>query len=167
MRILRVGFLWIAASSVMLCQTSGGSGIQTADINHSVDPCTDFYEFSNGTWRANNPIPPEMQRWSRRWAAGESSKDKLKGILDEVSAQKDLAPGSVRQQIGDFYAACMDDEAVNKVGITPIRPYLDEIDGLKNFTDVQQLIIKFHDQGLFVPPMFPPEDWDFPIATTT
>ena len=52
-------------------------GVETGDLDRSVEPCTDFFEFANGTWRAQNPIPPSMVRWSRRWAAGESAKDQL------------------------------------------------------------------------------------------
>jgi endothelin-converting enzyme/putative endopeptidase len=141
----------MAASVLAVCQTGGGIGVESADMNRNADPCTDFYEFSNGAWRANNPIPPEMQHWSRRWAAGESSKDKLKAILEEVSAKTDRPAGSVRQQIGDFYAACMDEKAVNRLGLSPIRPYLDEIDGLKTARDLQRLISRFHRMALFVP----------------
>jgi len=151
MRILRVCFLVVTASAMALCQTSAGRGIELSDINRSVNPCTDFYEFANGTWRANNPIPPSMQRWSRRWAAGESSKDKLKEILDEVSAGKGEPAGGVRQQIGDFYAACMDEKAVNSLGITPVQPYLQKIDSLKDMNDVQRFIIELHGMGIFIP----------------
>ena len=59
-------------------------GIELSDIDRNADPCGDFYAFANGSWRANNPIPPSMSRWSRRWAAGDSTKDKLRGILEEV-----------------------------------------------------------------------------------
>ena len=151
MRTLRVVVLLLAASAFALCQPAATRGVESTDINRSVDPCIDFYEFSNGAWRASNPIPPSMQRWSRRWAAGESSKDKLKGILEDDAAQKGLQPGTVRQQVGDFYAACMDEKAVNRAGIKPIRPYLEEIDALHNSADVQKLIIKFHAMALFVP----------------
>ena len=58
-----------------------------------------------------------MVRWSRRWAAGESAKDQLKGILDEVSAKHDWPQGSVEQLIGDDYAACMDEKRVDAQGV--------------------------------------------------
>jgi putative endopeptidase len=151
LRIVQICCLVVAASAMALCQPSGGRGVEVSDINRGVNPCTDFYEFANGTWRANNPIPPEMQYWSRRFAAGESSKDKLKNILEEVSALKDQLAGSVRQQIGDFYAACMDETTINSLGISPVRPYIDEIDGLKNMKDVQRLIIELHGLGVFIP----------------
>src|SRR5579862_9423479 len=53
-------------------------GIDVTDLDRKADPCNDFFEFSNGTWRANNPIPPSMTHWSKRWAAGEASKEQLK-----------------------------------------------------------------------------------------
>ena len=71
-------------------------GIQPADIDRATEPCTDFYQFANGTWRTNNPIPASMPRWSKRWAAGESSKDKLKDILEDaakVMAEKFVSLG--------------------------------------------------------------------------
>jgi len=141
----------LAVGAAAFSQASGGKSIETADINRSADPCTDFYDFANGAWRANNPIPPELQRWSRRHAAAESSKDQLKTILEEVSAKKDQPAGSVRQQLGDFYASCTDEQAANRLGVSPIRPYLDEIDGIKSGKDLQRLIVKFHEMAIFVP----------------
>ena len=151
MPILRVCFASLSLAALALAQAAGQKGPEAGDINRSVDPCTDFYDFANGAWRAQNPIPPAMQRWSRRWAAGESSKDRLKEILDEVSAKPGQPAGSVRQEIGDFYGACMDERAINRAGITPLRPYLNEIDGLKNAKDIQGLIAKFHEIALQIP----------------
>ncbi len=143
--------LLLACAAAAMGQTSGGRGVEIKDVDRNADPCTDFYEFANGAWRASNPIPPEMQRWSRRWQAGETSKDKLKGILEEVSAQKGAPVGSVKQQIGDFYSACMDEKAVNAAGITPVRPLLNEIEAMKDGKDVQRMIGHFHDAGIAVP----------------
>ena len=68
---------WLIVSLVLpqafIAQTALHS-IAVKDLDRKAAPCEDFYEFSNGTWRANNPIPASMTRWSRRWQAGESCK---------------------------------------------------------------------------------------------
>src|SRR5580700_9998662 len=107
-------------------------GIEVADLDKKADPCTDFYQYSNGTWRAENPIPASMDRWSRRWAAGEANKDQLKQILDEVSAKPGQPKGSVNQLVGDFYGACMDLSKVNQAGLKPMQPLLSDIDSIKD-----------------------------------
>ncbi|MCU1238427.1 MAG: peptidase family protein [Candidatus Solibacter sp.] len=126
MRILRIGLVAASISASVFGQGVGAKGVGTkgiepGDINRDADPCTDFYDFANGAWRARNPIPPAMQRWSRRWAAGESSKDRLKEILDDVAAKPGQPAGSVRQEIGDFYGACMDERAINRAGIMMVE----------------------------------------------
>jgi putative endopeptidase len=126
-------------------------GIQVSDMNPSVEPCTDFYEYANGGWRAANPIPSSMPRWSRRWEAGEKSKDRLKGILEEAAAVKNPEKGSTDQLIGDFYGACMDMAARNAAGVKPIQPLLDEIGAMKNAADLQRMIGRLHQIRISVP----------------
>src|ERR1700738_3696432 len=63
-------------------------GIDVTDLDRKADPCNDFYSFANGTCRTSNPIPASMTRWSKRWQSGESSKDKLREILEAASADK-------------------------------------------------------------------------------
>ncbi len=94
LRLIRL-FLLATLCSVAAFARQAPIGIQTADLDRSANPCNDFYEFSNGTWRAANPIPATMDRWSRRWAAGESNKDQLRVILEEASAKRDLPKDSV------------------------------------------------------------------------
>jgi putative endopeptidase len=126
-------------------------GIETSDLDHTADPCKDFYEFANGGWRAANPIPATMDRWSRRWAAGEAIKDQLRAILEEASAKRDLPTGSVDQLIGDYYGACMDESRVNQAGGTPIKPLLAEIAAIKDQASLQRMIIRLQDLGIQVP----------------
>ncbi|HEX4606064.1 MAG TPA: M13 family metallopeptidase, partial [Candidatus Angelobacter sp.] len=126
-------------------------GIQTGDIDQKADPCTDFFQFANGKWRAENPIPPSMVRWSRRWQAGEAAKDQLKIILDEVSRKTDWPHSSVEQLIGDYYGSCMDEGRVNKLGLSPAKPMLAEIDAMKTTADLQRIVRRLHELSVFAP----------------
>ncbi len=126
-------------------------GIELSDIDRSADACTDFFEFSNGAWRAANPIPASMSRWSRRWKSGEESKERLKGILEETAAMKDSRKGSVDQLVGDYYAACMDEGARNAAGVKPLARALAEIAAMETTADVVQEIGRLHAIGIPVP----------------
>jgi putative endopeptidase len=125
--------------------------IEVGDLDRKADPCTDFCEFANGTWHAQNPIPPSMTRWSRRWQVGEQNKEQLKVILDEVSVKTDWPSGSVEQLVGDHYASCMDETAINKLGIKPLAPLLNEIESLQTKEDLQALIRHLHEIGVSLP----------------
>ncbi len=126
-------------------------GIYLSDMDTKADPCTDFFEYANGAWRAANPIPASMDRWSRRWASGELAKDQLKTVLTEVSARKDWPKGSVEQQVSDFYGSCMNEAKINQAGMTPIKPTLVEIDAIKDRKGVEKIIFEFHKEAIFVP----------------
>src|ERR1700682_1588199 len=151
MRLFKMVFLLAACSAVVLGQTSAQHGIQPGDIDRTADPCTDFFQYANGAWRAQNPIPASMSRWSRRWQAGELSTAQLQTILEEVSKRHDWQTGSVEQQIGDFYGACKDESRANKLGLTPIQPLLADIDKMKNTADVQRMVRRLHELFIFVP----------------
>ena len=146
-----VAMVFVLAGATVLGQNSLQRGIEVADLNKSVAACDDFYEYANGGWRAANPIPASMPRWSRRWAAGESTKEKLRGILEEISANKNHPKGSVEQLTGDFYSACMDEAQANRLGVKPLEPLLAEIDRIKTRGDVERMIARFHDMAIQVP----------------
>jgi putative endopeptidase len=132
-------------------QTGPQHGIQLGDLDRKADPCTDFAQYANGAWHAQNPIPSYMDRWSRRWQAGEEAKEQLKGILDDVSKKTDWPKGSVEQLIGDYYGSCMDAARINKAGLTPAEPFLKQIDAMKNQADLQRMIRQLNEVGAFVP----------------
>ena len=120
-------------------------GIEVNDLDRKMNPCDDFYEFSNGTWRANNPIPASMTRWSRRWQAGENAKDRLHEILEAAAAEKSAPKGSTEQIVGDYYAACMDDSHVNARGMDPVKPWFTKIDAARDMAALQAVIAEMHD----------------------
>src|SRR3954464_9409731 len=100
MRLTSLALLLFLATTLS-AQTE--HGVFTQDIDTKTDACTNFFEYANGAWRAANPIPASMQRWSRRWAAGEQSKEQLRTLLDDESKRTDWPQGSIDQQISDFY----------------------------------------------------------------
>src|SRR2546427_167172 len=104
----------LAFSATLAAQTEPQHGVIVQDIDKNASACTDFYEYANGAWRAANPIPASMSRWSRRWAAGEQSKEQLRTIIEDESKNRDWQKGSIDQQISDFYGACMDENRANQ-----------------------------------------------------
>ena len=141
-------------------------GIQPADINRNGDACTDFFDYANGAWRQQNPIPDYMDRWSRRWQSGEVNKEHVRDILTELSAKTDWPKGSAGQLAGDFYAACMDESRVDALGSKPVQPWLADVDAIKDKAGVQRMIGKLHDVGVCVPfAVFAGEDLHDPSRT--
>ncbi len=145
MRALKTLLLILLCSPFLFSQSSKLHGIDVSDINQKVDPCTDFFEFANGTWRANNPIPASMSRWSKRWQAEETSKDKLRDILEEAEQAKNPAKGSTEQLVGDYYAACTDQARIDARGLEPLKPWLAKIDGAKDKAALQSVIFEMQD----------------------
>lgn len=151
MRLLKLSFLFLIGCTSLFAQTSSPKGVELGDIDKTADPCTDFFQFANGKWRAENPIPPSMVHWSRRWKAGEEAKDQLKVILDDVSAKTDWPKGSTEELIGDYYGSCMNEARINQLGIKPAQPTLTAIDAMKTPSDLQHMLQQLHNEGVFVP----------------
>ncbi len=152
MRLLKMSLCLLALISPILhAQTASLHGIDTGDLDRKVDPCTDFFEYANGTWRANHPIPSTMVRWSKRWESGETTKDKLKEVLESAQQDKTATKGSTDQIIGDYYGACMDESRVNARGLEPLKKWFAEIDAVKDTGGLQPVMAHMHDLLVTVP----------------
>ena len=126
-------------------------GIEVGDVDRAADPCTDFYAFANGAWRAANPIPAGTQRWSRRLAAREANREQLKALLEELAAKADRPRGSVEQLLGDHFASCMDEPAIDAMGVAPLVPLLADIAGVHDVAGVQRMIRRLHELAIPAP----------------
>jgi endothelin-converting enzyme/putative endopeptidase len=134
-------------------------GILPGDINSKGAACTDFFDYANGAWRAQNPIPDYMDRWSRRWQSGEVNTEHVRDILNEVSAKSDWPKGSAQQLSGDFYAACMDESAVDAAGITPIQAEIARVRAIKDRAGIASEIVALSALGLSAPvPVYGQQD---------
>jgi endothelin-converting enzyme/putative endopeptidase len=141
-------FLIAALLSLAAIGDSGLHGIEPTDINRKGDACEDFFDYANGAWRAQNPIPEYMDRWSRRWQSGELNKEHVRGILEGVAARRGWQAGSAEQLSGDFYGACMDEGRVDAAGIAPAKGLLEQVDSIESRAAVERLIAELHAIGV-------------------
>jgi endothelin-converting enzyme/putative endopeptidase len=114
-------------------------------MDRSVDPCADLYTYSCGGWQKRNPIPPDQVSWSVYGKLYQDNLVYLRGILEQASAATDR--DAVTQKIGDYYAACMDEAAVERLGAKPLQPELDQIQGLKSAHEIAPLLAGMHLSG--------------------
>ena len=115
-------------------------------MDRSIDPCVDFYTYSCGGWQKKNPIPPDQTSWSVFGKLYQDNLVYLRGILEQAATAKDRDP--VTQKIGDFYASCMNEALVEKLGATPIQPDLDAIAGVKDKKQLAGLLAQLQMQGV-------------------
>jgi len=118
-------------------------GFSIDNIDKSLDPCVDFYQYACGNWLKNNDIPADQSAWVSFVELDERNLVTLKEILEKASAGgSNRTP--VEQKIGDFYGACMDEKAVNEKGLTPLQPELDRIAAVKDKAGLIDAIARVH-----------------------
>src|SRR5262249_4908464 len=117
-------------------------------LDRSVEPCNDFYQFACGGWRESNPIPPHHAARGRFNELAERNRAFLREILENASKATNRTPEE--QKIGDYYAGCIDEDAINKKGIAVLKPEFDRIDAAKTKNDLTPLIAYLHSRGIGV-----------------
>ncbi len=121
-------------------------GVDRSYMNTTVPPVKDFYTYANGAFD-HVPIPGEYSAWGVNQEINERSYVILKSIL-ETSAKTSGAKGSLAQRVGDFYAAGMDETAIEKSGIQPLRSWFAQIEQINRADDLPALMGRLYADGL-------------------
>jgi putative endopeptidase len=122
-------------------------GFDLTSIDKSVDPCNDFYKFACGKFAANHPIPADQAGVDQFYALYNVNTQALNGILNKAAAGG-AGRSPDEQKIGDYYKACMDTDAIDAKGLTPVEPLLKEIDGLTSKDQLPPLTGKLQRIGV-------------------
>jgi putative endopeptidase len=153
MSTLRVGL--VALIAVLLV---GGVNAQQSSEKHepalditsmdrSIDPCVDFFQYSCGGWIKNNPIPPDQSSWDTYAKMQDENRTRLREILEAASAP-DPNRNAVNQKIGDYYASCVDEKAIEVKGFDPLKPELERIAQITSKTDIADLAASMTDDNV-------------------
>ena len=144
--------------------TPAAVGIDVAGMDPSVAPGDDFFRYANGTWDRTTPIPADRSSWGLDAGLAETAALRTRTLLE--GAEKSAAAGSDARKAGDYYAAYMDETAIEALGVSPLQPELDRIariadrtqlaaaigSGLRNDVDPLNATIMHTDRlfGLFI-----------------
>nr|HEX4318114.1 M13 family metallopeptidase [Kofleriaceae bacterium] len=106
-------------------QSLAQSGIVVAWMDKSANPCSDFFQYACGGFTKSADIPNDREEWGAIEMADKDAEDFLHGVLEDAARNASADAGTAK--LGTFYASCMDERAVDRVGTTPIQPLLDTI----------------------------------------
>jgi putative endopeptidase len=120
-----------------------GPGFSIDNIDKSIDPCVDFYQYACGNWLKNSEIPADQSSWVSFVELDERNLVTLHDILEKASAN-DPGRDSATQKIGDLYNSCMDENAVNAKGLDPLKPELDRVAAVKDKPGLIDAIARVH-----------------------
>jgi endothelin-converting enzyme/putative endopeptidase len=99
-------------------------------LDKSIDPCNDFYAYACSKWQAQNPVPADRPAWGRFNELQERGEYIVRDILEKAAA-KSAGRSPSEEKIGDYYASCMDESAIEKAGTQPLDHDLQNIAALK------------------------------------
>ena len=115
-------------------------------LDKSIDPCNDFYAYACSKWRVQNPVPADRPGWGRFDELQQRGEYIVRDILEKASVDR---PGrsADEQKIGDYYASCMDEGAIEKAGAKPLEHDLQSIAAITSKEELPKEIVRLHREG--------------------
>ena len=132
-------------------QTKSIIFIDPANMDKSVKPGDDFYNYAGGTWMKNNPVPAKETRWGSFNILRDFNANAINKVIETAVADKKAAPGSVTKRVADFYSSGMDSVAIEKRGYIPINNMLKEVAAINSKAGVQKMIARLRVSGAASP----------------
>lgn len=144
-----ISFLSTEAQNTGVGLTNGAiKFLDPINIDSSVKASDDFYSYANGAWLKATRIPPSETRWGSFNLLEDFNKKALKGLLEEAAAKKGAAKGSAVQMVGDLFASGMDTAAIEKAGISAIKPQLDKINAISDLPSLINTLAGMQIEGM-------------------
>ncbi len=123
------------------------SGVDPASFDTTVKPGQDFFQYVNGNWIRNNPIPPEYSRWGSFPKLRDDNLVALHQIMDGLAAQSGPLDDD-RRKLRDFYLTAMDEAGLERLGAAPLAGYFEKISKVAGRQDLLATIAQFRATGI-------------------
>src|SRR5579871_1354328 len=118
------------------------------DLDTTVSPSTDFFEYANGGWIKSTPIPAAESGWGVGNLVQEDIYSRLRNISEKAAHSDTAKAGSVTQQIGDLWTSGMDSAGMDKQGLKPLQPEIDSIRAVHNTAGLLHVAARLQEIGV-------------------